>query len=159
MECKQIDINTLIVDGIIYTAVEQLGCKGCDLKNSSGCLFASCGDCVRPDHCSVIWKRKTPDIQNESSSKHKKSINIEVVNENEIIVDGVKYQPITYAFGCRGCAFLGKICSKYREKIPCLRAERIDGHLVIWKKVSDKQNYVLSSKIKQTKTYKLNSNF
>ena len=97
MELKVIDINTIVVDGITYTAVECGTCEGCAFI-SGKCPKAHCGSLIRPDHRSIVWKRKTTDIQNKSSSEHTKPIDIK----------------------------------------------------------SDKQTHVSLSKIRQTKTYKLN---
>lgn len=158
MEFKQIDINTIVVDGITYIAVEQLGCVGCALSHEPGCLAVICSEIARSDNRSVIWKRKTTDVQNKSSSEHTKPINIKVVNENKIIIDGVEYQPTDNKYGCTGCAFRGEICREYYHKMPCIAAERTDSRRVIWKKVSDKQIHVPVLEIRQTKKkiYKLN---
>lgn len=158
MDYKEIDINTIVVDGITYTAVEHCNCSGCEFERTT-CPPVICSSTGRLDQRSIIWKRKMTDIQNKSSSKHTKPIDIKVVNENKIIVDGVEYQPTDNIYGgCAGCAFRNKICSEYSKSIPCTVSERKDGLRVIWEKVPDKQIHVSLSEIKQTKkkVYKLN---
>lgn len=156
MESKVIDINTIVVDGITYTAVEHGSCFSCEFQyRIEQCTKVSCSSTLRSDRRSVIWKRKTTDIQDRPSSEHTKPINIKVVNENKIIIDGVEYQP-TDTKMCVGCTFRGEVCSKYGRQIPCTRNERKDGRRVIWERVSDKQIHVSLSEIRQTKTYKLN---
>lgn len=156
MEFKAIDINTIVVDDITYTAVEHSSCGGCEFQpRGERCSKLSCSSTLRPDHRSVIWKRKTTDIQNESSSEYTKPIDIKVVNENKIIIDGVEYRPENFTT-CKGCAFIGVICHKYYKQISCSISECKDSRSVIWKKVPDKQTHVSLSKIRRTKVYKLN---
>ena len=160
MELKKIDINTVVVNGITYIAIEHPNCDYCELRMLPACMNMTCGRTCREDGRDVIWKRKTTNIQNKSSSEHTKSINIKVVNENKVIIDDVEYQS-TDANGyadCDNCDLRHtRGCSKVIMHPGCRSITRADKRYVSWKKSNAKPSTTNKfTSINKKKTYKLN---
>lgn len=80
MNYTVVDINTVVIDGITYVAVESSLCGGCDLINKSECgkvtPYPGCGPTCRADKRYVNWKKLNvkPSTTNKFTSINKKKI-------------------------------------------------------------------------------------
>ena len=75
-----VDVNTVIVDGTTYVAVESNNCDNCDLVYTHDCRKVSpnpgCGAVVRADKRYVSWKKSNvkPSTTNKFTLMNKKKI-------------------------------------------------------------------------------------